>query len=357
MNNLDTILLTETDTIRDAITSIDRSAKGIALVVDTDRRLLYTITDGDIRRAILRSVPVTAPLTVLNTAKKGTPYELPASAPANSDTYEQLRIMQARRVRQLPLVDDAGRVVGLVTMDELLPAADVPLDVVIMAGGKGTRLMPLTADTPKPMLPVGGKPLLERIIDQLRAAGVNRVHIATHQLREKITGHFGDGATFGVAINYLDEESPLGTAGALSLLERSQEPILVINGDVLTRVDFRAMREYHRKQEAEMTIGVRQYGLPVPYGVVESEGPVVRGLREKPTMHFLVNAGIYILEPAVLSEIAPGTRCDMTDIIQSLLIQNRRVVSFPVVEYWLDIGQHADYQRAQTDVAERGWDE
>jgi NDP-sugar pyrophosphorylase family protein len=224
-----------------------------------------------------------------------------------------------------------------------------------MAGGKRTRLMPLTADTPKPMLPVGDKPLLELIIGQIRAAGIRQVNIATHQLKEKITEHFGDGKRFGIDIDYIDEESPLGTAGALGLIEPPADPILVMNGDVLTRMDFRSMVSYHKKNEADLTVGVRQYDLSVPYGVVECDGPLVKQLREKPMFNFMVNAGIYVVEPAVLSYIPAGKRFDMTDFIQTLMDSGRRVVAFPVIEYWLDIGQHTDYQKAQDDMAVQGW--
>jgi NDP-sugar pyrophosphorylase family protein len=222
-----------------------------------------------------------------------------------------------------------------------------------MAGGLGTRLRPLTDDTPKPMLPVGGRPLMEHIIGQLRESGIRRVNITTHYRHDKIAEHFGDGDGFGVEIEYVSEERPLGTAGALSLLAACAEPLLVVNGDILTRVDFRAMLGFHRRQEAAFTVGVRRFAVDVPYGIVETEGPEVREITEKPRFEFLVNAGIYLLEPEIVRLIPVDTRFEMNDLIGLAIAEGRRVVNFPIVEYWLDIGRPGDYAQAQAD-AENG---
>ena len=216
-----------------------------------------------------------------------------------------------------------------------------------MAGGKGSRMRPLTEEVPKPMLPVGDQPLVEIILHQLRDAGVKRVHMTTHHKSEKIYKYFGDGSDFGVELSYVSEDRPLGTAGGLGLMKAPEETLLVINGDILTEVDFRAMVAYHREQRADLTIAVREFDLQVPYGVVECEGAVVRHLREKPLLKFFVNAGIYLLEPVVHRYIPNGQRFDMTDLIQDLIDQGRSVASFPVLEYWLDIGEPLDYERAQ----------
>ena len=218
---------------------------------------------------------------------------------------------------------------------------------VIMAGGAGTRLLPLTEHIPKPMLPVGGKPLIEIIIEQLRDAGVRQINISTHHGHEKITEHFGDGQHLGIELSYVAEDQPLGTAGALGLLKCPEHTMLVINGDILTGVDFRAMLAFHREHSADLTIAVRQYGIQVPYGVIECDGSVVRQLTEKPAVNFLVNAGIYLLEPMVHQYIPSKQRFDMTDLIQRLLDVQRKIVSFPIHEYWVDIGQPSDYQLAQ----------
>jgi dTDP-glucose pyrophosphorylase len=334
---------------------IDRTAKGIALVVDEERQLLGTVTDGDVRRAILANMSLDESVSDLLAHKAHSPYPQPVTATAGTDLRQLLELMQERSVRQIPLLDNRGRVLTLVTLDELLPKQVLPLQAVIMAGGFGTRLRPLTEELPKPMLPIGDRPLMERTIEHLRQAGIQRVNVTTHYQPEKITDHFGDGRAFGVEINYVAEDRPLGTAGALGLMEAPHQPILVINGDILTRVDFRAMLDYHHKHQADLTVGVRQYDLQVPYGIVECNGPRVRELREKPMFQFLVNAGIYLLEPSAYRYIPQGQRFDMTDLIQELLDNDCPVVSFPIVEYWLDIGQDADYRQAQEDIESGRW--
>jgi NDP-sugar pyrophosphorylase family protein len=262
--------------------------------------------------------------------------------------------MRDRKIRHLPLLDDAHRVVDLVCLADLVPerAGDDPLTAVIMAGGLGTRLRPLTEHTPKPMLPVAGKPLLERTIGNLRDAGVRDVVVSTRYKAEHVESHFSDGAAFGVSVRYLNEHRPLGTAGSLRLMDRPESTLLVINGDVLTSLDFRAMRAFHADHRATLTVGVRKYAFSVPYGVVECDGPAVTRLREKPTYTSFVNAGIYLLEPGAFDHLpdADGP-FNMTDLIERLVDSGGSVVSFPIHEYWMDIGQPEDYEAVQRDVA------
>jgi NDP-sugar pyrophosphorylase family protein len=285
--------------------------------------------------------------------KAGSPYPKPITARIGTETAELLRLMRKFVIQQLPILDQANRVVDLVTMGDLLPEDVLPVRAVIMAGGFGTRLSPLTDEVPKPMLPVGDRPLMAYTVEQLRKAGIHNLNITTHYLTEKISNYFKDGQDFGVDINYLEEETPLGTAGALGLMEVSDEPLLVINGDILTRVDFRVMLDFHRKHKAELTVGVRQYEMEVPYGVVDCDGPDVVGLSEKPRHRFLVNAGVYLLEPSAQQLIPNQKFFNMTDLIDKLLEVGHKVVSFPILEYWLDIGQPVDYRKAQED-AENG---
>ena len=226
-----------------------------------------------------------------------------------------------------------------------------PLQAVVMAGGFGTRLSPLTDELPKSMLPVGDRPILEIIIEQLRQSGISRVNLATHYKKDIIARHFGDGQAFGVEIQYVEEDQPLGTAGALSLLAASDEPMLVINGDILTHVNFRNMLEFHREHQADMTVAVRHHEYQLPYGVVTTDGLKIKSISEKPMVRHLINAGIYLLHPSVRQYIPSGQRYDMPDLIEKLLEDGRRVVSFPIGEYWIDIGQAEDYQKARADVA------
>ena len=208
---------------------------------------------------------------------------------------------------------------------------------------------PLTEEVPKPMLPVGGRPLLELTIEQLRNAGIRRVNLATHYKGDVISRHFGDGRDFQMDIQYVEEQQPLGTAGALRLLDSSDEPLLVINGDILTRVDFRAMLDYHRENVADMTVAVKEHEARLPYGVVDIKGINIVGISEKPVLHHFINAGIYLLNPQCSHYIPVDQPYDMPDLIGKLIEEGRRVVSFPIHEYWVDIGQAEDYQRAQMD--------
>jgi dTDP-glucose pyrophosphorylase len=336
--------------LREAITRIDRNCKGIVLVVDGDQRLLGTLTDGDVRRALLRGMHLDAPVDSLVAEKASGPYPQPITARVGTSHAERLQLMQTHHVHQLPILDHDGRVADLVILDDLMPEQIVPLQAMIMAGGKGTRLHPITENVPKALLPVGDRPIMEHIVDQLRDAGIHRINVATHHLADQIKNHFGDGRDFGVELNYVSEERPLGTAGALGMLQLDDQPVLVINGDVLTRINFRAMRDFHRQNKADLTVAVREYDIQVPYGVIDCDGERVTGLREKPLYQFFVNAGIYLLEPSVFRFIPNGERMDMTEFMQDLLARSCRVVSFPVHEYWIDIGQHADYARAREDI-------
>lgn len=338
--------------IRDAIQCIDQGAKGITLIVDEDQRLIGTITDGDIRRALLARTSLAEPLSSLLEAKASSAYPEPVTAPLHTAPENLLKIMQEKVLHQIPLLDADGRLAGLVTMDDLLPAEPARMRAVIMAGGQGARLMPLTAQTPKPMLEVGGRPMLEHVITQLRESGIHHVNISTHYLADQIKSHFQDGQQFGVELNYVTEDRPLGTAGSLHLLEKSAEPLLVINGDILTRLDFRAMLYFHREQRAEVTVAVRKFDLNVPYGVVETDGVSVQGLTEKPSFSFFVNAGIYLLEATAHDSIPRNLRFDMTDLIKLLLKQGRPVASFPMHEYWLDIGHPEEFEQAQADYSQ-----
>lgn len=339
--------------IHDAVKCIDRSGRiSLAVVVDEDRQLVCVLTDGDIRRAILRGVSLDAKVSELLPIKSLMPNSKAVTALVGTDHAALLRIMQERAVRQLPLVDEQGRVVDIVLQSDLLPEALEGWQAVIMAGGFGTRLMPFTEHTPKPMLPVGGRPLMEHLVEQLQKAGIRRVSVSTHYKAEKISDHFGDGAAFGVDINYLNEERPLGTCGSLRLMPQPDTPLLVVNGDILTGIDFRKMLEYHREHGAALTVAVNLYAVKVPYGVVDCEGSRVTALREKPEVKFFVNAGIYLLEPSLYQHIPDGEHFNMTDLIQKIMQTGGVVVSFPVHEYWQDIGQHPDYARAQEHVLE-----
>jgi dTDP-glucose pyrophosphorylase len=349
MTDLSLLCIEPEKKIREAMEYIDRNSRGIVLVCEQGR-LLGTATDGDIRRAILMGTDLDAPVATILDYKRQSSAQGPVTAAIGTDHATVLRLMREYCVRQVPLVDAQGRVEELLTLDELVPDDVLPMHAVIMAGGYGMRLRPLTEHVPKPMLPVGDRPLLQRTIEHLRDAGISRVNLTTHYKGEVIQKHFGDGRRFGVDIRYVEEDQPMGTAGALCLLDDTSQPLLIINADILTNVDFRAMFEFHREQEAYMTIAVKQIEIPVPYGVLEIDGGGVVGITEKPAMRHFINAGIYLLNPEACTHIPHDRPYDMPDLINHLIDAKKHVVAFPIREYWLDIGRMEHYQQAQEDV-------
>ncbi len=351
MADIDKFLCAEQASIREVMARIDANASGIAMVVDGDGRLRATFTDGDLRRAILAGHELDDRAMDL-TAQRAERYTRPITAPVGTAADALLALMRTHSIRHVPLVDGDGRVADVALQSSLLRDGDLPVSAVVMAGGRGTRLRPLTEDVPKPMLPVGDQPLLERIVRRLRQAGIRQVVLTTHYKPEQIVDHFGDGSRFGVELDYIQEGEPLGTAGALSKLDDAAQPLLVMNGDILTEVDFRAFLDFHRSHDAALTVAVRKYDLQVPYGVVRTDDVWITDIEEKPRLRHFINAGIYLLEPDVWAMIPADEPYDMPQLIRQLTRDGRKVACFPVLEYWLDIGAVEDYQRAQRDVAD-----
>jgi dTDP-glucose pyrophosphorylase len=353
MQPLETILTSEESSLRTAMECIDRGAKGIALVVDDHRRLIATLTDGDLRRAVLAGLGLDLPVSTLIRKLRAQGKPGPITLPMNSAKDVILGEMTARGIRQIPLVDEQGRVMELAVIEELIVERRGPVHAVIMAGGFGKRLMPLTLETPKPMLRVGDRPLIERLVQQLKHAGISKVNVSTHYKAEQISAHLGNGDALGIDVRYVSEDRPLGTAGGLSLIS-GDDPLLVINGDILTALDFRALLDFHFEHGADMTVAVREYGFDVPYGVVETDGVNVTAVTEKPTLKFFVNAGIYLLAPSARKLIPSGRNFDMPQLIDLVIKNSGKVISFPIWEYWLDIGRHEDYEQAKQDVQHIG---
>lgn len=323
-----------------AIAQLNEAGTGALVLCDKEGKLCGLLADGDIRRAIIRRVPLTESCGKIATAN-------PVRASEPITASDALHMMNVHDIHQLPLVDKDGRIVEFLLRKDLVPQTQHDMQAVVMAGGYGKRLLPLTEKVPKPMLPIGEKPLLELIIQQLRKAGIHDVNLTTHYLPESISGHFGNGEHFGVRLNYSREENPLGTAGGLRLMPRPQGPFLVINGDILTGVPFQQMLQYHRTHRAMLTVGVRKYELQVPFGVVDCEDVRITRIEEKPCHSYFINAGTYLLDPAAWDRIPEGSRFDMTDLIRVLLEAGETVVGFPIMEYWIDVGRHEDYMKAQ----------
>ena len=345
--------ITTAETVRSLMTLMDRCALGIVLVVDNQNRLEATITDGDVRRAVLAGIELDHPVSRLIEMRRDNPNRRgPVVARLGASAEELCRLMAEFNVRQIPLLDEEQRVVDIALDSDYTAAASaLPLKGFIMAGGFGKRLMPLTEKCPKPMLPVNGRPILERLIDKLRDAGIQHVSIATHYRAENIMDHFHDGRDFGIHIDYVEEDRPMGTAGALAKASRESFPLLVMNGDILTSIDFRAMLEFHREHSPAMTVAVRQHDVQIPFGVVTTEGIEAVRIVEKPLVRNFVNAGIYLIQPDVCRMVPQDRPYDMPDLITALLDAQKRVICFPIHEYWLDIGQFEHYERAMADTA------
>ena len=335
-----------TTTIRQTIEAITRSGYQVALVTDGDDRLLGIVTDGDIRKALLRGAALDSPVGESMNAS-------PIVGRPGMDYDEAAALMRARSIRHLPIMDGGGRLVDVVFLDAAPAPRPLPASAVIMAGGLGTRLRPLTEETPKPLLRVGGRPLVEILIERLERAGVREVLLAVHHKSDMIRAQLGDGRRLGVRLGYVEEPERLGTIGALTLVEPPlPQPAFVINGDILTKCDFRAMWDFHRAEGASMTVGVSLHQVDIPYGEFTLHGTRVMQVQEKPRKEYPINAGIYLLDPSVIALI-PRSQCfDATDLIRLLLGRGLPVSAYLIREYWLDVGQHHDLERAQRDVAE-----
>ena len=327
--------------VKEAIARIDASGIQAALVLDAGGRLSGVLTDGDVRRAILRGQSLDAPTSeVMN--KNAT------SAPAATPREEMLALMRRKGIHHLPLLDETGRVVDLVTSEELVGAVARPNWVVLMAGGLGTRLRPLTENFPKPLLAVGGKPILESILESFAEQGFKQIFLSVNYKAEMIQSHFGAGERWGVRVDYLQESTRLGTAGALSLLpSMPSAPMIVMNGDLLTRANFDGLLAFHRDQGAAATMAVREYDYQVPYGVVRLDGARITAIEEKPLQRYFINAGIYVLSPEVLRHLPAQGFFDMPSLFEKLIAAGETTAAYPLREYWLDVGQRDEFERAQ----------
>jgi dTDP-glucose pyrophosphorylase len=334
-------VLPPTATIQQAIANLDQVAIKIVLVVGSEGQLEGTVSDGDIRRGLLKGLNLDSPITsVIHRNAFVVPPEM------GRDMVMQLMI--ANKIQQIPAVDAQRRVVGLHLWDEITTPAERPNLMVIMAGGMGTRLRPHTENCPKPMLPVAGKPMLEHIIERAKLEGFRHFALAVHYLGHMIEDYFGDGERFGVRIGYVRETSPLGTAGALSLLKPQPDAAFVVtNGDVITDIRYGELLDFHVRHQAAATMAVRVHEWQHPFGVVQLQGVEIVGFEEKPVARSHINAGVYALDPGALSVLAPDERCDMPTLFERLQMGAGRTVAYPMHEPWLDVGRPDDLEKVR----------
>ncbi len=326
--------------IHEAMLGLGRGAVGIVLVVDAKRHLMGSITDGDIRRALLNGASLNA--SILEHMQRAF-----TAVGVGADRVEVLDLMHARGIEQIPIVDGDGKLVGLHVMREIIGAAVRPNVAVIMAGGKGVRLRPITEHLPKPMIPVAGRPILERLVLHLVGSGITHIYLSVNYMAEVIIRHFGDGSRYGCHISYLHETEELGTGGALSLLPSiPADPIVVLNGDLVTQLDFASMLAFHAASKSAATIGYRPYSHQVPFGCLDIRDDAVIGIQEKPVLERCVNAGVYVISPKVL-ELVPRKFFPITELFQTLLDRGDKVGSYEITTDWTDVGQHSELSKAR----------
>ena len=345
MNNWKSILIASHVPLIEAINVLDKGGLQIVIVVEENMRLLGTLTDGDIRRALLKQLPMSTPCNEIMNKDPETAHE--------SATIEDIvSRMERRHLLHIPIVDDNYRIVDLKTLRDILQPARRGNPVFLMAGGFGKRLNPLTNNCPKPLLKVGGKSIIETIIESFVTKGFYRFFISTHYLSEMIREQLGDGSRWNIELEYIYEDEPLGTGGALCLLpkDRIQESMIMMNGDLLTNLDFNKILDFHNEHESVATICVRNYEHIVPYGVIESDGQYVTSMIEKPVYQHFINAGIYVLSPSIFEYVEVKQRIDMPTLLKKCIESGDLVKLFLLREYWLDIGRMEDFNKAQVDI-------
>lgn len=346
MKNIENIKLNKNSTIKEALKIIDSGAMQIALVVEDNDKLIGTLTDGDIRRGLLKGLDLDSSIETII-------FKTPTVATISDTKEEILKVALSKKLHQIPIVDKSGKIVGIQVIEELIKPIEKTNKVVLMVGGLGTRLRPLTENTPKPMLKVGNKPILQTIVEKFLEYGYTRIVMCVNYKSHVIQDYFGDGSEFGVSIEYVLEDQRMGTAGALSLLtEKPTEPFFVMNGDLLTNVNFEHLHNFHMSNSAMGTMCVREYDFQVPYGVVNVEDNQILSIEEKPVQKFFVSAGIYMLSPEVLKYIPQNQFYDMPTLFDKFLIENKNAISFPLREYWMDIGRIEEYKKANDEYDE-----
>ena len=329
-----------TDSIHDVINMIDKGGAQIALVVDDQDKLLGTVTDGDIRRGILNGVKITESVKRVFNAN-------PITVSSRMSRVSIAKLMRKKYIRQIPVIDNEGKIIRIELLKEVLNQPSYNNWVVIMAGGLGTRLKPLTNACPKPLLKIGDKPILELLLENLYDYGFNSIYISINYKGQMISDYFGDGSRYGLDVKYLEEDKRLGTAGALTLLPKyPKDPILVMNGDLLTKVNFKQMMDFHQKSKCLATMGVIEFDYQVPYGVVTIKDEIIAEIDEKPSYKFFVNAGIYILHPRLLKGLPINQYYDMPQLFHKHIKKGVKIAAFPIRESWLDIGKPDDLERA-----------
>jgi len=324
---------------------IDENLTSAAIVVNDEKQVLGMITDGDIRRALLQGKNLESSIEkVFFRNIKHLDYD--------AGKRKAKEIMLKYKIRQLPVIDEEKKLKKLYFLDDIIAYDKKEEWVVIQAGGFGTRLRPLTDNMPKPLLKIGEKPVLEHIIDGFIYFGFRKFIITLNYKGEMIKEYFGDGEKYGIRIEYITEEVPLGTAGSLSLCEDiiDSEDIIMVNGDILTGLDYEEFLNFHKNGNNDITVGAREYKVQIPYGVIETEGLIIKNIEEKPKFDFYINSGIYALKKNIISLIQNGEKIHMTEVIERADNVNNKRMVYPIKEYWTDIGRMEDFEKANIEA-------
>ena len=344
MKNFTNLLVKDNLIILEAIKKLDKNNIKFLIVVDRSGKLVGTITDGDIRRGLLRGITTNQKTSDI---MRKNPFFLKFGE--NKDIA--IKMMKRHKIVYLPIVDKRMKVIELEILKQSNDKKKMN-PVLIMAGGFGTRLMPLTENIPKPMLIIGNRPILETILMKLAKEGFENFYISVHYKSEIIKNYFKDGSSFGIKISYLQEKKPLGTGGAISLLpfKEINKPIIVMNGDIITDLNFNSLIEFHQNNKAFATVCCSKYTIKVPYGVITQKNNEMTSLIEKPSQDFFINAGIYIFNKGILA-LLNSNKMDITDVLNKINRSKKKISVFPIHEKWIDIGHHKEFKLAQTEGA------
>lgn len=343
-NNINKLFVYKNYSIRQTLEAIDSGARGIVLLVNEDRTLIGTITDGDVRRAILKG------MSLEDSAENIVHYN-PISVKQSMTREEVKDIFIKKAVKDIPIIDDSNKVIDLISINDILLPEGKKNPVIIMAGGLGTRLKDLTKEIPKPMLRVGKDPMLQHIINNFKQYGYNKILLSVNYKSEIIENYFQDGFAHGVKINYVKETKRLGTAGGIKLAkDYIDTPFFVINGDIFTNLNVENMMRFHIENKFDITVGTRKHSFQIPYGVIEAEDNGIKQLKEKPIIEYLINGGVYCLNPDLVNLIPDNEYFEITDLINICIKNGKRIGSYEIQDYWMDIGRIEDYNKINKDI-------
>lgn len=337
-------LINQNSSIAESLEKLNELGQYLTLfVIAEDGVLVGTLTDGDIRRGLLKRIQIDEPVSlIMNTSFK--------ALKENQFTIGEIDSIRSKGIKLLPVVDAQNRIIRLVNFDE--QRSLLPLDCVLMAGGEGQRLRPLTENTPKPLLKIGDKPIIEHVLDRLRENGIRHITMSLNYLADKISNHFGNGESYDLHISYVKEPKMMGTIGSLSLIAHPflNDHVLIMNSDLLTNIDLEEFYREFMNKDADMSVACTPYNVNIPYAILDTHNEQIKGLNEKPTLTYYSNAGIYLVKKELLDLIPKNSFFNATDFIELLISLNKKVVYYPILGYWLDIGKMDDFYKAQEDI-------